>query len=195
MGAMSGELLLPTEGYAVQPIPKGWAKPFIMDTHYAHRMPPISYAYGLFNNGEHIGVCTFGVPANNMLCVGVCGAEYKQNVIELNRLVLKNNRPNEASQLIGKSLRLLPNNWIVVSYADTAQNHSGVVYQATNWIFTGTTVERMEFNPNGKHSRHYEATDPHRVRSAKHRYVMFVGNRRWKKKALKNLKYPVQEYP
>ena len=187
-------LLLPTEGYYVQSVPVDLTKPLILKRHYAHRMPSITYAFGLFNNGALAGVCTFGSPANRNLCVGICGPEYKSYVIELNRLVLEDNIPNEASRLIGASLKLLPGNWIVVSYADTAQGHKGVIYQATNWKFTGTTKERQEFNPQGKHSRHYSASDPHRIRSAKHRYVTFVGNKRWKRKAYEALNYPESPY-
>ena len=189
------EALLPINGYHVQAIPKKWATPFILNIHYAKRMAPISYSFGLFNNGEFVGVCTFGVPANNKLCVGVCGPDYKDRVIELNRLVLLNNLPNEASRLISGALKSLPSEFIVVSYADTAQQHTGKIYQATNWLFTGTTKERKEFNPDGKHSRHYKSTDPHRLRSAKHRYVYFVGNKRWTKQARKQLRYEVQTYP
>ena len=76
------------------------------------------------------------------LCKGIAGEKNKHLVIELNRLVLKNNKKNEASRLIGASFKLLPKPKIIVSYADTQQNHLGVVYQATNFLFTGTTKPR-----------------------------------------------------
>ena len=182
-------LLLPTEGYYVQPVPLAWTKPLILKRHYARCVPPITYAFGLFNNGALTGVCTFGSPANFQLCVGICGPEYKSQVIELNRLVLKDNMPNEASRLIGKSLKLLPGNWIVVSYSDTAQGHKGVIYLATNWLFTGMTKERKVHQGDNKHTRHSSHTDPIRIKSAKYRYVTFAGNKRWKRKAYKALNY------
>ena len=190
----SNEALNPTTGYSVVPVPKSWCKDLILNVHYAKRMPPISFSYGLFRDGFMVGVCTFGSPANNHLCRGICGETFKDSVIELNRLVLSDNLPNEASRLVGGSLKLLPGCWVVVSYADTSQGHEGTIYKATNWIFTGTTKERSEFDPQGRHARHYKSTDPHRIRSAKHRYVKFVGDKRWKRKAIRNLKYPVLPY-
>ena len=39
-------------------------KPFIMGKHYAKRMPSISYAYGLFDEEDLVGVLTIGKPAS-----------------------------------------------------------------------------------------------------------------------------------
>jgi hypothetical protein len=172
-------------------------KDLILNVHYAKRMPSISFAYGLFKKNEMIGIVTYGSPASPFLCKGICGVEYKQDVIELNRLVLVNNEKNEASYLISKSLKMLPKPKIVVSYADTAQNHHGVVYQATNFLFTGTTKPRTDMaGKNGKHSRHHLGDKSNRVyRSAKHRYVIFVGSKRQRKEYMKALNYKIQPYP
>jgi len=183
--------------YEVSQITYQDTKPFILDIHYAHRMPSISYAYGLFLNGELEGIVSYGSPASPWLCKGIAGEQYKKEVIELNRLVLKNNRKNEASVLVSKSLTLLPKPKIVVSYADTAQGHTGYIYQATNFYFTGTTKPRTDIaSLNGKHSRHHGGDKSKRVaRSAKHRYVFFVGSKTQKKKYLKNLRYKISSYP
>ena len=92
---------------------KKLADPFILEIHYAKRKPSISFAYGLYDKDELIGVCTFGSPASPSLCKGIAGEHNKSKVIELNRLVLKHNRNNEASYLIGQSLKLLPKPKIV----------------------------------------------------------------------------------
>jgi hypothetical protein len=70
---------------------------FILNCHYAKRLPSISFAYGLFEQDILIGICTFGSPASAPLCVGLMGAEHRSLVIELNRLYLVHNRKNEAS--------------------------------------------------------------------------------------------------
>ena len=183
--------------YQVKQISYQDTKPFILDIHYAKRMPSISYAYGLFNIEDLIGIISYGSPASPALCKGIAGEENKSLVIELNRLVLKHNKKNEASMLIGASFKLLPKPRIIVSYADTAQNHLGVVYQATNFMFTGTSKPRTDMaGKDGKHSRHHLGDRTKRVfRSAKHRYVYILGNKNEKKKLLKDLKYKVQEYP
>ncbi len=170
----------------------------ILNVHYAHRLPSISFAYGLFEDGNLIGCCTFGSPASPSLVKGVCGGKYMRNVIELNRLVLKFNRKNEASFLVSKALSLLPRPKVVISYADTAQNHTGIVYQATNFLFTGTSKPRTDIDTGEKHSRHYEGITDYtkrKYRSAKHRYIMFLGSKVEKKKMMRELQYKVLEYP
>jgi hypothetical protein len=173
------------------------AKPFILKKHYAKRMPSISYAFGLFTSDGMIGICTYGIPASNQLCIGVCGEDNKSNVIELNRLCINEDAPkNSASYLVGKSLRLIGNK-IVVSYADKGMNHNGYVYQATNFIYTGCTKERTDaYAGDGKHSRHHKGDLSLRVkRTAKHRYVYFTGPKSFKKKAKAELRYNIYKYP
>ena len=169
----------------------------ILNVHYAKRVPSISYAYGLFDDEEMIGIVTYGSPASPFLCKGVCGEQFKSEVIELNRLVLKHNEKNQASYLISKSMKLLPKPKIIVSYADTAYGHQGLVYQASNFLFTGTTKPRTDMaSENGKHSRHSLGDRTQRVfRSSKHRYVFFIGSKFQKKIYLESLKYPIQTYP
>jgi len=180
----------------VLPIKSEEAVPWILQKHYAKRLPSISYAFGLYIDNQLKGIVTYGIPASNALCEGVCGVDNKSFVIELNRLCLQDNTKNEASFLVANSIKLLPKPMVIVSYADTAQGHVGYVYQATNFLFTGTTKERTDmFAVEGKHSRH--ATDPsvRQFRSAKHRYVYIHGNKTERKKLLKSLNYKQEPYP
>jgi hypothetical protein len=180
----------------VLPIKSEEAVPWILQKHYAKRLPSISYAFGLYIDNQLKGIVTYGIPASNALCEGVCGVDNKSFVIELNRLCLQDNTKNEASFLVANSIKLLPKPMVIVSYADTAQGHVGYVYQATNFLFTGTTKERTDmFAGEGKHSRH--ATDPsvRQFRSAKHRYVYIHGNKTERKKLLKSLNYKQEPYP
>ena len=160
-------------------------------------MPSISYAYGLFDSGDLVGIISYGSPASPSLCKGIAGEKNKKLVIELNRLVLKHNKKNEASMLIGASFKLLPKPRIIVSYADTQQDHLGVVYQATNFLFTGTSKPRTDMaGKDGKHSRHHLGDRTKRVfRSAKHRYVYLLGNKKDKKILKNELRYEVKPYP
>ena len=157
----------------------------------------IQYSFGLFEDNILVGIITYGIPASPFLCKGIAGVKNKSLVLELSRLVLKNNKKNEASMLVGKSLKLLPKPKIIVSYADTDQDHVGFIYQATNFYFTGTTKPRTDMaGKNGKHSRHHLGSKTNRIfRSAKHRYVYVIGNKKDKKKLFKELKYPILNYP
>lgn len=180
----------------VLPIKPEETHPWILQKHYAKRLPNIMFAFGLYEKNKLIGVVTYGMPASRSLCVGICGEQYSDFVIELNRLCLQNNDKNEASFLVGNSLKLLPRPKIVVSYADAGQGHIGYVYQATNFLFTGTTKERTDmFAGNGKHSRHAKESSVRQHRSAKHRYVYFVGTKTDKKLLQKQLNYEIQPYP
>lgn len=177
-------------------------KNFILFIHYARRMPCVQYAFGLFD-GDYpypVGVVTYGQPASPPLCKGVAGEENRKNVLELNRLVLypEYNGGNYASFLVGQSLKMLPHGTFVVSYADWGGwHHVGYVYQATNWLYTGLTKPRTDKYSEGGHSRHYAEGETRRQpRTAKHRYVYLVGDKREVKQMRKQLNYPVlDKYP
>ncbi len=183
--------------YSIMQISYEETKPYILGIHYAKRMPNVMFAFGLFLYGELKGVVTFGMPASPFLCRGICGDEFRKSVLELNRLCLKNNLKNEASMLVSAAIKMLPKPRIIVSYADTNQGHLGYVYQACNFLFTGTTKPRTDMAAkDGKHSRHHSGDKTNRVnRSAKHRYVMFTGSKREKKVLLESLRYPTLPYP
>jgi len=120
----------------VEQIPYEMTKPFLLNIHYARRIPCIQYAFGLYDGAFLIGVVTYGQPASPSLCVGLAGVENKKNVLELNRLVIlpSYNGTNCASYLVGNSLKRLPHRTFVISYADWG----GV---ATRWI----CVPKYEF--------------------------------------------------
>lgn len=181
----------------VLPIKYFEAEPWLLEKHYAKRMCPISFAFGLYDDEQLVGVVTYGVPASPFLCMGVCGIDNKDKVLELNRLCLNDGVKNGASFLVSKSLQMLPKPTIVVSYADTAMGHVGYIYQASNFLFTGTTKERTDMaGEDGKHSRHNLGNSENRInRSAKHRYVYFVGSKPQKNSLLKQLNYEVLPYP
>ena len=181
----------------VLPINSFEVEPWLLEKHYAKRMCPISYAFGLYVDEQLVGVVTYGVPASPNLCMGVCGINHKDKVLELNRFCLNDGVKNGASYLVSKSLQMLPKPTIVVSYADTAMGHVGYIYQASNFMFTGTTKERTDMaGEDGKHSRHSFGNSQIRVnRSAKHRYVFFVGSKNQKTSLLKQLNYEVLPYP
>lgn len=200
------------DGYSVAKIDRETCVPFFLEIHYAHRIPSVSYAYGLFLNGQLEGVVSYGTPASSTLCRGVCGDDYQKLVVELNRLVLRSNRKNEASRLIAASFRLLPKPLIIVSFADTEQKHSGIVYQATNFIYTGLSakfkdpkVKGLEHQHHATYARGLSYADLRAKfgeenvyfveRSRKHRYIKFLGSRKQIAEMTKALRYTVHSYP
>jgi hypothetical protein len=144
--------------YIVKSIDSYLCKDWLLNKHYAKRLCSISYSFGLFDNNILVGIMTIGKPASNQLCIGVCGSENSKFVYELNRLCVNDGlEKNVLSFFLSKSLKLIKENMILISYADTQMYHNGYIYQATNWIYTGATKERTDIGfENGKHSRHYD---------------------------------------
>ena len=186
------------DNFSVRQIPSAITKEWLLKKHYAHRLPSISYAFGIFSNGLQ-GVLTIGKPASPNLCIGVCGKINSEYVYELNRLVVNEGLDKNAlSYFVGQSLKLLPK-MILVSYADTGHNHTGYIYQATNWIYTGKTKERTDIGSNGNHSRHYDKGQDYKInrvpRSSKHRYIYFIGSKTQVKLWKSELNYEIFPYP
>lgn len=174
---------------------------FLLPRHYSGRIPNISKAFGWFENNKLMAVCTFGKPASPALCRGVCGEEYSNYVYELNRLCREDDFDGKLSQFVAWCLRQIrDNNWIIVSYSDTAMNHHGYIYQACNFLYTGSTCKRTDmYTIDNKHSRHYkhkEQTGYRKVRSPKHRYIYFcTKDKKLKKKYMEALRYHICPYP
>lgn len=183
------------------------AEPWLLARHYAKRMCPISFAFGAYRDTVLVGVVTYGTPASPHLCRGICGDEWADKVLELNRLCCENTA-NLASVLVGRSLRQLPKPSVVVSYADTAQGHVGYIYQATNFIYTGQTDSDRK-TPRGDrvsgigHSRHDGRMADGTVdkslsivrRLPKHRYVFLCGTAKQRVQIRGALRYSIEPYP
>lgn len=201
--------------YNVKQIKREDCSDFILNIHYAKRWPSISYAYGLFRDDELVGVITYGCPPSPNVRNGVAGVEYAKNVIELNRLSLRDNLKCEASRLIGGSLKLLPKPKIVLSFADTSMGHEGTVYKATNFGYYGLSAKRTDWKIKGKEHLHmitisdeFRGTENRskairekygddfytEPRPRKHRYIITVGSKSWRKGATKAIKYEKVEF-
>jgi hypothetical protein len=114
-----------------------------LNFHYAKSIPVNTFGYSVFNDkNQWCGVILYGIGANNNLAT-----QYKLNqgnVLELVRMAL-NGKQESTSKSLAISLKLIkismPLCKLIISYADKDQNHNGIIYQATNWIYTGTSME------------------------------------------------------
>lgn len=200
----------------VKPITRSDCEDFVLNIHYAKRWPSISYAFGLFDGDNLLGVVTYGTPLSSTLRAGVAGPELALSVLELNRLCLRDNKRNQASMLVGRSLKMLPQNRIVVSFADTEQGHFGYVYQATNFGYYGLSAKRTDWKIRGMEHLHGQTISDMvkgsngraaalrekfgddfylKPRSRKHRYIYLVGDKTFKKKTLPLIRYKQEPYP
>ena len=207
--------------YTVQSIKAEIVKEWFLKKHYAKRIPSITYCFALMDENKYtVGVCSFGFPMASQLQEAAKGLF---PVMELNRLVTNDDLPkNTTSFFVGECLNLLPKPLIIVSYADSNQGHHGYIYQATNWIYTGTGAGGYGWAVKGLEHMHHTSIEDSvgryenrskeksledllkekygdrlykKQESEKHRYFYFCGNKRDKKVFYKNFKYEKQPYP
>jgi hypothetical protein len=109
--------------------------------HYSRKLPRGKLAtFGVWEHGRFIGAIIYGRGASQNL-----GRPYgltQTECAELVRVALTDHAA-PVTQMIAASLRQLrtanPGLRLIISFADTTQGHHGGIYQAGNWIHTGTT--------------------------------------------------------
>ena len=209
--------------YKVDQIKKEQCKEWFMYKHYAKRMTSISYSFGLFKSKELVGVCSFGRPVAHILVKKAFSGHYQHNFLELNRLVINENLDkNVLSFFVSQSLKLLKKPKVIVSYADTSQNHHGYIYQATNWLYTGLSAKFKDYMVKGYEHLHgasvldmvgrsdknghldkvkllkqkFGEKNVYMIdRARKHRYFYLLGNKKQKKEMKERLVYNIKPYP
>lgn len=113
--------------------------------HYSKKMPVNkTVKIGAWEDGKFIGVVIFSP--------GATPALYKtynitqQEGCELTRIALKSHR-TPVSKILSIAIKLLkksnPGIRLIISFADTDKGHHGGIYQATNWVYVGTSVPRL----------------------------------------------------
>lgn len=198
------------ETYDIRRISYAEAMDVVVREHYLHRKCAASVSFGLFLGDEIKGVICYGTPSSAPLRKTLAGPENTLNVVELMRLWVCDSVPrNGESFLIGNTLKHCGKE-IVVSYAEVAQGHLGVVYQATNWIYTGLSARRRQFKIEGVTTHCQRLADVHSAaelremygdrfayewRPPKHRYVWINAKGKRRTEILSRLAYPPQPYP
>ena len=201
--------------YTIKSIDNSQTTEWLKYKHYAKRIPPIEYAFGLFNETNLMqGIVTYSTPVSSNLR-GIFNDEFK--LMELNRLVINEGlEKNCLSFFVSQSLKMLPTPLVIISYADTSQNHHGYIYQATNFIYTGLSAKRTDWKVKGlEHLHGATIADLSRGkenraewmrekygddfyledRPRKHRYFMFLGNKKEVKRMKEILPYKIEQYP
>ena len=195
----------------VIPISKQVAEQFVLNKHYSRRASIFWAGFGLEEDGQITGVAVYGQPSPPIQKHAFKDREFR--LYELARVVVQSKTKNASSFLVANSLKLLePKPCAVISYADMEQNHCGIIYQATNWLYTGATKSHDKaYIVGGKRThpmtlRDKGITDPTRWAKEngiemvkpmdKHRYFQFVGDKRQRRFMQEKLNYPVlKSYP
>ena len=92
--------------YEVKSIDYQDCKEWFLKKHYARRIPPIEFCFGLYDQDILVGVCSYGTPVSSVL--RELFPSYK--LYELNRLVVSDGLPkNSLSYFVSKTIDLYLN--------------------------------------------------------------------------------------
>lgn len=127
------------------------AKYAVENWHYSKTMPVSKCVkIGAWENGTFVGCVLFAWGANPNL-----SKPYGLKMTEVAELVrvafTKHETSISRSMAIAKKMLMKqsPGLRLLVSYADCEQGHHGGIYQASNWIYTGTTAPKTDYVLNG----------------------------------------------
>lgn len=144
----------------VKRLSRSTARRYIIKHHYSHGCHNApSACYGLFWNGELIGVLVFAVSCSENVRASILGTGTEGTVTELHRLHILDGTPkNTESWFVARCLRALktdmPEIKVVISFADPMEGHVGIIYQATNALYYGTSGNATFFIDGDGRVRH-----------------------------------------
>jgi hypothetical protein len=120
------------------------AKNLVLRFHYSKRFAANVQFVGTFHEngglfgdqGKCVAAAVFSIPPTR----------WKEEVLELTRLVRHEDYKINLTQLISKCIKLLNKKGydLIVSFADFTQNHHGGIYQACSWFYGGKREKRMD---------------------------------------------------
>lgn len=117
---------------------------FIAHYHYSQTCPGVVKAFSLEYLGRTIGVATFSKPSRQTITLNDSPA-----LLELSRFFILDGTPkNTESWFLGSCLRLLKSlqKWdAIVTYADSTEGHTGIIYKACNFELLGITRENYHY--------------------------------------------------
>jgi hypothetical protein len=127
-----------------EPISQKQAEHLVELHHYAGGMSNTSiYRYGLFDWLGNLKGCAVWLCPTKNACLTVDPDDWKK-VISLSRLAIASDVPRNAGTfLISRSCKEIKRDGrfrSLVSYADSSQGHTGLLYRAAGWMYVGPTA-------------------------------------------------------
>ena len=204
----------------------------VVNKHYAGRWTGSTDIFGIYyETGEHsffdevekklIGVIIYGYTVARNGVKSISETLENREVLELKRLWIEDGYgSNIESYVIAQSLKRIKNEKpevkVIISYADPCENHTGIIYKATNWKYQGTKVSHSgnmyQYSFGGEKWLSPRALQAkigvcglkdvlkvypdiqYKLIERKHRYLYFLCNRGEKKRLIKQLKHPLVSY-
>jgi hypothetical protein len=201
-------------GCYVEEVTTGEARQLILRYEWLAKMPVRPAAsYGLKTaTGALLGVAVFGWTGSPQ-SRDICGKDNRSLAICLERGACAPDAPdNAASFLVSRAIKMAAadQGWrIFFAYADPQAGEVGTIYQACNWLFIGDTAATENYRmPDGtilserslrhRKMKRQDALDAGAeviVRTPKHKYVTFTGDRRDRSRLRRTLRYEPMPYP
>lgn len=198
------------------------AKQVIKNYHYSKTMPTSELNFGFYIDGKLNLVVVFSQGVNRFYQEFITDDNFtNKNLWELVRLFSFDwAGKNMESYCISKCIKYIKKKYknikFLISYADPIHNHIGIIYQATNWLYTGLSqpipiykdkktgkmIHNRTFN---EHSKKYPDLSLKEVaeklnievipQPPKHRYIMFICSNKEKKHLMAKLRLKFFVYP
>ena len=200
--------------------------------HYANTWTASSDIYAIYyKSGKHkffdgddlklIGCLIYGNPVGFRVVKSICEDLTDTDVLELKRLWIEDGYgKNIESYCVSQTLKMLktdaPQVKVVVSYADPGENHKGIIYRATNWLYQGSEIgggdSYMYQYPNSDVWLSDRAMSDrlgtnglrgvlkiipdmkYKRKLRKYRYLYFLCSKKLKTQLIKKLKHPLLDY-
>jgi len=216
----------------IEPTIKSVVEELVTKRHYSNKWTAATNLYAVYyKDGKHkffdednlnlIGVVLYGHPVGFRVVKSISEELENDDVLELKRLWIEDGYgKNIESYVISQTLKMLkkdsPQTKVVISYADRNEKHKGIIYRASNWLYQGFEIGRLDAfmyrYPNtkewltdraigerlGTNSLHGVLDKvpnmEYKVKFRKHRYLYFLCNKREKKRLIKELKHPLVDY-
>lgn len=108
--------------------------------HYSKTIPPARLScYGVWEDEQIVGCVIFGLGASPML--GQSEGFKAREICELVRVAFSGRQKGHTGTYMMRCLKMFKsenqNIKVIYSFADTEQEHVGILYQATNWMYLG----------------------------------------------------------
>lgn len=123
------------------------AKFAVMNWHYSKAMPAGKLVkIGVWENGRFVGCVLFG--RGVIYNIGKPYNLKQTQCVELVRVAL-DTHVSFTSKIVSLAIKILKSQSeglrMVVSFADSKRGHLGVIYQALNWIYVASIVDRVYY--------------------------------------------------
>lgn len=123
------------------------AKYAVEHWHYSKTLPAFGrrITIGAWEDNQFVGAIIYAYSATPNIAKH--WKLQQTQIIELRRVAFKSHK-SSISKCVSISIKMVkkfcPGLKLIISFADADQNHLGIIYQASNWIYTGFSMDAQK---------------------------------------------------